>query len=317
LDIISLSYPDQAIKLNAEETVAAIGFFDGVHKGHQKVIQTAKQIAEKQQRKSAVITFSPHPSVVLKKQQQTVHYLTPLPEKEAILEDMGIDILYVITFNQELSRLSPKEFIQTFINGLHIKHLITGFDFTYGYMGKGTIETIRDDAEGTFDVTVVEKFENDHQKISSTLIRELLSSGEVTQVKNLMGRPFQTSGVVVEGEKRGRTIGFPTANIKIESDYALPKVGVYVVMVSLGNTRIPGMANIGYKPTFHEDNTDDQPTVEIHLFDFNEHIYGEKVQIEWQAFIRDEIKFTGVNELIEQLKQDEQQIRQFLPRISD
>ncbi|GGM21759.1 riboflavin biosynthesis protein [Paraliobacillus quinghaiensis] len=316
MDIISLSYPTQASILNADETVAAIGFFDGVHKGHQKVIQTAKEIAAKQQRKSAVITFSPHPSVVLKKQQKTVHYLTPLTEKKAILEDMGIDILYVITFNEDLSRLSPKEFIQTFINGLHIKHLVAGFDFTYGYMGKGTMETIRDDAEGSFDVTIIDKLDNANKKISSTLIRELLSDGKVYQIKELLGRPFQTSGIVVEGEKRGRTIGFPTANIEIGTDYALPKVGVYAVTVSLANKQIPGMANIGYKPTFH-DNTGDQPTVEIHLFDFNEHIYGEKVQIDWHHFIRDEIKFAGVDELIGQLKQDEQQIRQFLPRIFD
>nr|WP_112182704.1 MULTISPECIES: bifunctional riboflavin kinase/FAD synthetase [Paraliobacillus] len=301
-----------------EETVAAIGFFDGIHKGHQNVIETAKEIAKRENRKSAVITFSPHPSVVLKKQKKPIHYLTPFTEKKAILEDMGIDVLYIITFNKVLSQLSASEFVSDFIVGLHIKHLVAGFDFTYGYMGKGTITTLKEDAKGKFAVTTIDKLEDEGEKVSSTWIRQLLIDGEVKKINDLLNRPYQTSGIVVQGEKRGRTIGFPTANIAVEADYALPKVGVYAIRASISNQeKVTGMANVGYKPTFHEDNQIDHPTIEVHLFDFEQDIYGKSVRIEWIDFIRDEVKFNGVDQLIDQLKKDEQQIRHLFTTIDD
>ncbi len=318
LEIISLQYPHKIIRTEIEETVAAIGFFDGIHKGHQNVIETAREIAKEENRKSAVITFSPHPSVVLKKQQKPVHYLTPLIEKKAILEDMGIDILYIITFNEVLSKLVASEFVSDFIVGLNIKHLVAGFDFTYGYKGKGTIETLREHAKGEFDLTTINKLEDEGEKVSSTRIRDLLAKGKVKKISNLLNRPFQTSGIVIQGEKRGRTIGFPTANIDVEEEYALPKVGVYAVRVSISDqNKITGMANVGYKPTFHESNQIDRPTIEIHLFDFEQDIYGESLRIEWIDFIRNEVKFNGIEQLIEQLKKDEQQIRHLFTTIED
>lgn len=311
MEIISLRYPDQVIETDSDETVAAIGFFDGIHRGHQNVINTAKKIAKEQNRKSAVITFSPHPSVVLKKQEEPVQYLTPLTEKQVILEEMGIDILYIITFNHALSQLSAQGFVSEFIVKLHVKHLVAGFDFTYGHMGKGNIVTIKEQAQGEFGFTSVAKLEAEDEKVSSTRIRHLLTDGQVNKIKHLLGRPFQTKGIVVQGEKRGRTIGFPTANIEIAEDYALPKVGVYAVKVSINEQKkINGMANIGYKPTFHDSNQINKPTIEVHLFDFEEDIYGKILRIEWFDFVRDEIKFAGVDQLIAQLNKDEQQIRQ-------
>lgn len=318
LEIISLQYPHQFIRTEIEETVAAIGFFDGIHKGHQNVIETAREIAREENRKSAVITFSPHPSVVLKKQQNPVHYLTPLTEKKAILEDMGIDILYIITFNEVLSQLSASDFVSDFIVGLNIKHLVAGFDFTYGHKGKGTIETLSEHAKGQFDLTTINKLEDEGEKVSSTRIRDLLAKGQVKKIKNLLNRPFQTSGIVIQGDKRGRTIGFPTANIDAEEEYALPKVGVYAVRVSISNQeKIIGMANVGYKPTFHENNQIVRPTIEIHLFDFEKDIYGKSLRIDWIDYIRDEVRFNGVEQLIEQLKKDEQQIRHLFSSIND
>ncbi|CQR47652.1 Riboflavin biosynthesis protein RibF [Paraliobacillus sp. PM-2] len=317
LQVISLCYPQHLQKIKQEEAVAAIGFFDGIHKGHQKVIKEAQVLAKQQNRKSAVITFSPHPSVVLNNNKQDVHYLTPLSEKQSILADMGIDLLYIIAFDHTLSQLSPKAFIDHFIIGLNIKHLVTGFDFTYGHKGKGNIHTLAADAAGCFEITVIDKLENENEKVSSTRIRELLVQGNVEKVTELMDRPLTTSGTVIEGEKRGRTIGYPTANIDPDQAYAIPKAAVYGVKVWVKEHCVYGMANIGYKPTFHDKNESSQLTVEVHLFDFNQAIYGEQVKIEWRVFIREEQKFTGIDALINQLKQDEQRIRQFFSLITD
>lgn len=311
MQVITLSYPHHLEAIKQEEAVAAIGFFDGIHKGHQQLILKAQKLAKQQNRKSAVITFSPHPSVVLKKSKEDVQYLTPLHEKQAILNEMNIDIMYIITFNETLSQLSPKAFVDHFIIGLNIKHLITGFDFTYGHKGKGNIHTLNDDADGYFDISVVEKYQQNDEKVSSTRIRHLLTQGKVEEVHELMGRPLITSGKVIEGEKRGRTIGYPTANILSDLSYAIPKPGVYGVKVKLNNQTFYGMANIGYKPTFHNIENHSQQTIEVHLFDFDQSVYGQQITIEWHTYIREEQKFTGVELLVEQLKQDEQQIRQF------
>lgn len=317
MEVVCLSYPIQSDKINLKETVAAIGFFDGIHKGHQKVIYKAKQLAEQQNRKSAVITFLPHPSVVLNKNKQTVHYLTPLPEKKEILAEMGIDILYIISFNQTLAALSPNLFVDHFIVGLDIKHLVTGFDFTYGHKGKGNVHTLASDADGQFELTVIEKLEEEDQKISSTRIRQLLANGSVEQIIPLMGRPLTTAGEVIEGEKRGRQIGYPTANVLPSKEYAIPKRGVYAVKVWYKEHLLYGMANVGYKPTFHVGQKTEQPTVEVHLFDFNKAIYGEKIRIEWHKYIRDERQFDGIDHLTTQLQEDEQVIRQFFSSIQD
>lgn len=306
LEIISLCYPEQVPENNQEEIVCAIGFFDGVHKGHQKVIQTAQDLAKKQNRKSAVITFTPHPSVVLQGTKKTVSYLTPLPEKKNILADMGIDILYVITFNKALAQLTPSEFIDQFIIKLGIKHLVTGFDFTYGAKGIGNVNTLDKDGNGQFGVTIVDKLTENNEKISSTRIRKLIQLGEMTSVKELLGRPLFIRGHVISGAQRGRKIGYPTANIEVDSKYALPKTGVYAVTVKLDNRVIYGMANLGYNPTFEDDY---KIKLEVHLFDFHEDIYGKELILEWQAFTRPEQKFAGIEQLIDQLKQDEQEIR--------
>lgn len=314
LQVISLTYDENIELLNPEETVAAIGFFDGIHKGHQKVIKKAQSLAEQQNRKSAVITFSPHPSVVLNN-KKAVHYLTPLPEKKAILEEMGIDILYIIKFDKQLSQVLPEDFIQHFMIKLQIKHLVTGFDFTYGHKGKGNVHTLPEHAKGNFNLTVIEKLEDEGEKVSSTRIRQLLQEGNVQKISELMERPFVTSGVVIAGEQRGTSLGYPTANIEPEATYALPKVGVYGVKVHVQGQYFYGMANVGYKPTFHELAQHNQPILEVHLFDFNQSIYGKQLKIEWHVFIRDEQKFAEVEDLVKQLAQDEAAVRHFFSTI--
>lgn len=306
---IELSYPHTLELQNLPETVAAVGFFDGVHKGHQKVIQTAVDKAKENNMESAVITFHPHPSVVLKKDATHVRYITPLKEKQEILQQMDVDRLYIITFNKELASLEPQKFIDHFIIGLKIKHLVAGFDFSYGHKGKGNMEIIANHTRSRFDYTTISKVEMDEQKISSTRIRELLQNGKVETANSLLGHPLTIQGIVIDGEKRGRLIGYPTANIQIDPEALLPKTGVYAVKVEYKNELYEGMASLGYNPTF--DGKLEEPSAEVNIFDYNNDLYGEELIMEWHKFIRDEEKFDQIDELIEQIEDDERVIRRY------
>ncbi|SEN56979.1 riboflavin kinase / FMN adenylyltransferase [Amphibacillus marinus] len=294
-----------------DRAVCAVGFFDGIHKGHQQVIEQAKQIAKQTNAKLAVMTFSPHPSAVLNKGKHAVSYLTPLLEKQAILQKLGVDIVYVVKFDLELAQLSPEAFINHFIVDLNIFHLICGFDFTYGHMGKGNVTTLFDHANHRFDVTVIEKYSEDDQKVSSTRIRKLLAEGAVDQAETLLTRPLKTIGKVVHGHKRGRSIGFPTANMLVDLKQALPKTGVYYVVVEIDDQLVHGMANLGYNPTFDHEVVETTVKLEVHLLDFNKDLYGQEVALYWKRYLRPETKFDSIDSLIEQIKQDEAEIRQF------
>lgn len=310
MNIIRLSYPHDLQKDQIEDTVAAIGFFDGIHKGHEAVIQNAIDRAKDENKQSAVISFHPHPSVVLRKSKEEVRYITTVEEKKAILKEMGVDRFYVITFNEELSELSPENFVDHFIIGLHITHLVAGFDYTFGHKGAGNMENIEEMAKGQFTTTVVKKLANDAEKISSTSIRNHLRNGAVDEVRTLLGRVYETTGTVVEGDNRGGSqLGFPTANLKIADDKFLPKQGVYAVKVRHQNRLYNGMANLGVVPTFTDGRS--EPKLEVNIFDFNEDIYDEQLTVEWYEFIRDEQKFSGVEEIIAQLQQDEKEIREY------
>ncbi|ASN07382.1 bifunctional riboflavin kinase/FAD synthetase [Virgibacillus necropolis] len=306
---IELTYPHTLVLEELPKTVAAIGFFDGIHKGHQKVIQTAVTKAKESKMESAVITFHPHPSVVLKKETVHVEYITPLREKQEILQQMNVDRLYIITFSKKLASISPQEFIDHFIIGLNIQHVVAGFDFSYGHKGEGNMNIIHSHARGAFDYTIIEKVELENEKVSSTKIRSLLSKGDVEKVNEYLGRKLSVYGTVIEGDKRGRTIGFPTANMQVSSEALLPKIGVYAVKVLYKGEVYEGMANLGVKPTFKDN--EKKPTLEVNIFDYSNDLYGEELQLEWCKFIRDEKKFNGVNELIEHIKMDEKQIRHY------
>jgi len=309
MKIIELTYPHHLKADELPPTVVAIGFFDGVHLGHQKVIQTAVNEATNRGMESAVITFQPHPSIILKNGNEHVKYITPLKEKKAILKQLHVDRLYIITFNKDLSLLSPQKFIDHFIIGLHIKHLIAGFDFTYGHKGQGNMNNISLYAKEFFTYQAISKIESSKEKISSTRVRSFLRTGKIERVNTLLGRIFSLSGTVIMGDQRGRKIGFPTINLQVNVDALLPQSGVYAVQVIHNNHTYQGMANIGVVPTFKKDVI--KPTVEVHLFDFNQNLYGEKLEVKFLKFFRHEKKFNHIEELISQLKHDEQEIRKF------
>ncbi|PEY41280.1 bifunctional riboflavin kinase/FMN adenylyltransferase [Bacillus cereus] len=302
MKIIHLTHPHKQNKIELPPTVMALGFFDGIHLGHQRVIRTAKKIADERGCKSAVITFHPHPSVVLGKKEAHVEYITPLCIKGKVIADLGIDMLYVVKFDESFAGLLPQQFVDEYIIGLNVKHVVAGFDYSYGRLGKGTMETLPFHARGEFTQTVIEKVEFQEEKVSSTALRKLIRNGEMEQIPSILGRAYTVEGTVVHGDKRGRQIGFPTANVALSEEYLLPPVGVYAVRLKVHDEWYDGVCNIGYKPTFKEDER--QLSIEVHLFHFNEDIYDQIVAVEWHMRIREEKKFNGIEELVAQIAKD-------------
>ncbi|SET40320.1 riboflavin kinase / FMN adenylyltransferase [Salinibacillus kushneri] len=310
MEVFNLEYPNQIYLDDIQEMMSlAIGYFDGVHRGHQEVIGEAKRVAQKKGYKSAVMTFHPHPSVVLSKQKKEIHYITPKRDKMDQFEQFGIDYVFIVRFNEALAQLEPQQFVDEFLIKLGVKHLVAGFDFSYGHKGKGTMNTIEEHSRGMFTFSTIDKITHNEEKISSTAIREKISTGKMEEAHQLLGRPYHLRGTVIQGDKRGRTLGFPTTNIELSDDYYLPKAGVYAVKITVSEVIYDGMANIGYKPTFNEN--EGKPSIEVYIFDFSGNIYGKEVVIDLFHYIRGEQKFSSIEELKSQLHNDEERIRHF------
>lgn len=314
VEVIRITHPFNQFENHQHPKVMALGFFDGLHLGHQKVIQTAIQKAKQLQIKSAVMTFDPHPRVVLGLSDKPMKCITPLEEKIRLMEELGVDYLYIVNFDRSFASLLPEDFIEQYIISFNVKHVVAGFDYTYGKFGKGNMETMIVHAKGRFEVTVVEKLTSAGVKVSSSHIRHLLEEGHTDEVPQFLGRHYVTKGTVIHGDKRGRTIGFPTANIQMEEDYFLPKKGVYSVRIKVKNQWHFGVCNIGYKPTFHSDNF--VLSVEVYILDFNDEIYNEPVVVEWHGRIRDEKKFSGIDELKAQLTRDAREASQYFSKLT-
>ncbi len=302
MKVYHLSYPNHLYEEN-EAYSLAIGFFDGVHKGHRAVIQEAKEKGEALGIKTAVMSFDPHPSIVLGGRREEVFYITPLEQKLDILKELEVDAVFVVRFTSDFAKLSPAQFIQAFIKEANVKHVTAGFDFTFGAFGKGTMKEMEELSDGAYTVSVVGKKEQDGDKISSTRIRAALKAGEMEEVQSLLGRPFMVSGVVVHGDKRGRTIQFPTANVQPKEGQFIPATGVYVVRFYVQEKWYEGVCNVGYKPTFTDPN-EKKLSIEVHIIDFDQNIYGEEVSIHWYKRLREEKKFNGIEELKAQLVKD-------------
>lgn len=313
LETLKLTHPLQLSKADFPETVLALGYFDGVHLGHQEVICTARNIATEKGLLSAVMTFDPHPIEVLRK-TCTMNYLTPLQSKIKAIEALGIDRLYIVHFSSDFAQLTPQQFVDDYLIGLNVSHVVAGFDYTYGHLGKGTMKTLPLHGRGELAQTVVDKVEKGTVKISSTLIRELLSHGQMQEITTLLNRPYSIEGVVVHGDKRGRTIGFPTANLELNERYLLPKTGVHAVTASIcgGDRVLEGVCNIGFKPTFTEGL--EKPTVEVHLFNFAGDLYGKKITVQFHDYIRQEQKFNGVAELVARIQLDKKAAEAYFAR---
>ncbi|MFM1650865.1 bifunctional riboflavin kinase/FAD synthetase [Brevibacillus sp. B_LB10_24] len=305
---IRLSYPLPA-ELDAGPCSLALGYFDGVHIGHRRVIQKAIDVAALSGWRSAVMTFDPHPREVLGQTGYT-RYLTPLEEKLEQIEKMGVDIVYIVTFDIPFSSIYPEDFINEFLMPLQVKHVVVGFDYTFGYRGMGTALTLQEKSAGRYGLDIIGPVNRLGEKVSSTVIREYLHDGDVEQARLLLGRPYKVKGTVVHGDKRGRSIGFPTANIRVDKPYLIGKNGVYGVRFTLEGRAYQGVMNVGIKPTFELEKK--LKSLEVHLFDFDEDIYGKEVEVEFLFFMRDEQKFAGVESLIAQIEQDVTEARRRL-----
>lgn len=311
MKVIEVAHPIQDNQYITEAVAMAFGFFDGMHKGHAKVFETLDAKAKSQNLKKAVMTFDPHPSVVLNPKLKRTDYLTPIQDKVEILESYGIDYCIVINFSSKFAEVTAEEFIQDYIIKNNVKEVIAGFDFTFGRFGKGNMMILDEMSE--FNTTVVSKQEIESEKISTTDIRKSLKTGDLQKANEELGYRYRIKGTVVQGEKRGRTIGFPTANVQPRGDYVLPKNGVYAVSMEIGVNKetYRGVANVGVKPTFH-DPSKAQVVIEVNLFDFSENIYGERVTVYWHHYLRPEIKFDGIDPLVEQMNKDKEKAKYLL-----
>lgn len=298
---------------NLPEMVLALGYFDGIHRGHLAVIRTAKRIAAKQDIAVGVMTFHPPPVAVLSEDIaiDSLRYISPLSVKEEQLEEEDVDYLFIVHFDKAFASLTPEEFINQYVLGVNTIHAVAGFDFKYGFRGRGTMEQIPEYSSGRVQQTTVAEVTEHKKKISSTRIRDNILAGNMNDVHSLLGRPYTIKGKVVEGEKRGRTIGFPTANVQITEPFIVPAVGVYAVRMKVKGKWHNGVCNVGYKPTFHEKSTGD-PVIEVHLFERDDNIYGENVVVEWYEYIRGEKKFNSVHELTDQIEQDKRTAKSLL-----
>lgn len=312
MEIISLQYPiDQVhIAQQAVPKALAIGHFDGVHRGHQNVIRRAVDSAKANGLQSAVMTFHPHPKEVLGQSGQYAVSLTPLEDKIERFRRLGVNVVYIVTFNLTFAGVSPEAFVNEVLRPLRVKKAVVGFDFTFGAKGAGKPETLWALGEPDIEVDIVDPYMQNGEKVSSTLIREALQDGRPDAAEQLLGEPYQVRGTVVQGEGRGRTIGFPTANVQPETGFLVPRQGVYAIMVHVEGKRMPGVLNIGVKPTFHEKLP--EPVMEAHLFDFSGDLYGKTITIEFIAFLRTEKKFASIDELINQIKADSDKARSVL-----
>jgi riboflavin kinase / FMN adenylyltransferase len=308
MEIIDLAYPIDP-HISDTEIVLALGYFDGVHRGHQAVIHEAKRLAHELGMVFAIMTFDPHPCNVLGK-EKIDYYLTPLSEKLRQFVQLGVERTYITKFDIPFSSLSKEQFMDQVLLPLKVRGVTTGFNFTFGCGALGTVADLCRLGEGGFQTRVVQPIRIDGVTVSSTRLRTALATGEMEVAKGLLGRDYSITGKVILGNQRGRRLGFPTANLQLEEAFLLPRRGVYVVHVEMEEGRRPGILNIGVRPTFSSAILQEQ--AEVHLFDFTGNLYQQSLRVTFLHFIREEKKFPTVDALISQIQQDEAEAKRWL-----
>lgn len=296
------------IKLD-KKAVVTVGSFDGLHRGHLKILEELISTAKKNNETSVVVTFDPHPRSVLS-QFSEVNILTSLDEKKMILEKIGVENLMVIHFTREFSQLNSEEFIKKFlIEKLNASHIVIGHDHKFGKDRLGDENKLIEIGNQLgFTVSSVPAECHNDEIISSTKIRKFLLNGDLENANIFLGRNYSICGIVVKGAQRGRTLGFPTANVQVDDvKKAFPKVGVYVTKCFLSSEVKFGVMNIGYRPTFENKH---ELVPEVFILDFNRDIYGEKIRVEFVKRLRDEKKFNSKDELIHQIEEDKKEAEQ-------
>ena len=284
-----------------EETSIALGNFDGVHLGHQKLIKETIEIARQRGLKSAVFTFSNHPRDLLPNLPKVKNILYK-HEKEELMEALGGDYLINIPFTKEIMEMPPQEYVKKIIvNKLRAKSVVCGFNHNFGFKACGNVDMLYElSLELDFNLKVIDAFVINGQVVSSSLIRNLIATGNVDECEMYMGRPYAISGEVVIGNRLGRKLGFPTSNLIIDNSMVTPPNGVYVTFCVYNGKRYPSVTNVGVKPTIGHYGKN----VETHIFDFDKILYGKNITVEFLKMLRNEIKFDSVEELSEQIISD-------------
>ncbi|GAB6932216.1 bifunctional riboflavin kinase/FAD synthetase [Calditerricola satsumensis] len=298
MNVYTIAY--EALPASVQPHVAAIGYFDGVHLGHQAVVRKAIARARELGVAASVITFHPHPREVLGRSGYA-RYITPLADKLALLAELGVQEAYVIRFDRDFAAVEPEAFVERYLVPLKVRGVAVGFDFTFGHRGRGTADALVRLAAGRFPVDVVAPVTAEGEKVSSTAIRARLLEGRVDEAARLLGRPYAITGTVVAGNRIGRTLGFPTANVAPSEPYVIPAHGVYAAEVAWRDAVYDAVVNIGVRPTVAKGG---EPTVEAHLLDFSGDLYGETIAVRFLRYLRPEQRFPDLDALRAQIARD-------------
>ncbi|USL95683.1 bifunctional riboflavin kinase/FAD synthetase [Riemerella anatipestifer] len=279
----------------------SIGMFDGVHLGHQSIIKNLKEISDEKKLSSGLLTFWPHPRTIFNP-NENLKLLNTLTEKTSLIENLGVDFLFLQNFDEDFRNLSADDFVKKIlVDKLNIKYLIIGYDHRFGKDKKGDFNLLQKMAtEFDFEVQQLDAIQLENQNISSTKIRNAIASGDFKSANDMLGYHYPLSGKVIHGKKIGRTIGYPTANISIDDIKLLPKKGAYIVEVWINNLFYKGMLSIGTNPTV----SGTELSIEVYILDFNKDIYDQNITIKFRDFLHEEIKFDGLEALIKKLDED-------------
>jgi riboflavin kinase/FMN adenylyltransferase len=295
--------------------VVTSGTFDGVHLGHQKILKRLREIADANGGETVLITFWPHPRMVLYPNEHNLKLLSTFEEKTKLLKNAGIDHLLTIPFTMEFSSLSSLEFIeQILINTIKTRKLVIGYDHRFGKNREGSFEYLKNNIQHFgFELEEISREDVDNVGISSTKIRKALEEGKIEVANEFLGRDYELNGIIIKGQQLGRSIGFPTANVHIPHDYKLiPCDGAYAVIIQVEGESHSGMLNIGNRPTVNGNNR----TIEAHLFNFVGDLYDKRISVHFKSYLRPEIKFSGLNDLKLQLEEDKNDALRILNKVS-
>jgi riboflavin kinase / FMN adenylyltransferase len=294
------------------QPIVTLGTYDGVHLGHQTIIREMVAEAREKGKESVLLTFDPHPRMVLYPESHSVRLIDTIEEKLEKLEKLGLDTVILFPFTLKFSRLTAVEFVRdVLVNQIGVTQMLVGYDHHFGKNREGNFQQLEElGGLYDFDVREVKAVETDEVAVSSTKIRKALAEGDMKKVERFLGVPYQLSGVVIHGNKLGRTIGFPTANLYLDqTTKILPEIGVYAVQLIVQGNRLNGVMNIGKKPTVQQTET---ISVEVFIFDFEAEIYDETVRVFVYDRLRGEQRFGSIDELKSQLKKDEENARSVL-----
>ncbi|NLW24742.1 MAG: bifunctional riboflavin kinase/FAD synthetase [Clostridia bacterium] len=301
----------QEITVANKPLTVVLGNFDGVHLGHQNLIKMAQSISKGMDGTTLIFTFHPHPQMVFNKD---IKLINSFDLKIRLIEQLGVDYLLIVPFVEEFYKLSPEEFVEQILyKKLNVSHVVAGFNYTFGYKGMGKTKDLIDiGAKFGIKTTIMDPFYVDGQLVSSSKIREYLESGKIVEASKLLGYFPRILGSVISGNKIGRIMGIPTANLKWDADVLIPKSGVYAVQVEVLGQIKPGVLNIGTRPTVSNNKN---VTMEVNILDFNQDIYGEKLEVIFHQKLRDEKKFNNILDLKKQIEMDTLRTIQYFSNI--